>query len=75
MGEVGATVTYQLPRPEPSFFTFLGSTSAKPFLPKKRGTVSEGRIVPSAMPLWSRSLALWDRVTTGKLVSIPYQIM
>jgi hypothetical protein len=50
--------TYQLPFPQPSFLTFLGSTSAWPFFAKKRGRCSLGAAVPSARPLWSRSLAL-----------------
>lgn len=58
--------SYQLPLPAPFFLVFLGSASAKPCLAKKRGRCSVGEAVPSAIPAWSLSLNLWERVTTGK---------
>jgi hypothetical protein len=58
-------VTYQLPLPLPPFFVLVGSESAWPALAKYFGSLASRSAVPSAMPAWSRSPCLWERVTGG----------
>jgi len=63
--------THQLPLPLPPFFVLVGSVSAWPDLPKNLGSLVSRSAVPSAMPAWSRSVNLWERVTME--VSMTYE--
>lgn len=62
---MGRIEAHQLPLPPPCFLVLDGDSPAYPDLPKYLGRCSSGAAVPLARPTWSRSVALWLRVTGG----------